>query len=146
MLDSAPQPDAWLRILPSHGGQSHNDARFCAGAPELAVEICLTSTEVDFGPKLMLYRRAGVREYITIELLFRRIVWRVLVDDAYFRQEMPEDGILRSFVFPGLWLNAAAFWEDDAAKMQASLDAGMGGEEHARFVESLARAAAERAR
>jgi hypothetical protein len=23
-----------------------------AGAPELAVEICLTSTEVDFGPKL----------------------------------------------------------------------------------------------
>jgi Uma2 family endonuclease len=68
MLDSAPQPDAYLRILPSHGGQSCDEKRFCTGAPELAVEICLTSTEVDFGPKRKLYRRACVREYITIEV------------------------------------------------------------------------------
>ena len=67
MLDNAPQPDAYLRILPSHGGQSGDEARYCTGAPELAVEICLTSTEVDFGPKRKLYQRAGVREYITIE-------------------------------------------------------------------------------
>ena len=51
MLDSAPHPDAHLRILPSHGGQSGDARLYYTGAPELAVEICLTSTEVDFGPK-----------------------------------------------------------------------------------------------
>ena len=66
MLDSAPQLDAYLRILPAHGGQFRDERRYVAGAPELAVEICLTSTEVDFGPKRKLYQRAGVREYITI--------------------------------------------------------------------------------
>jgi Uma2 family endonuclease len=67
MLDNAPQPDAYLRISPSRGGQSGDEARYCTGAPELAAEICLTSTEVDFGPKRKLYQGAGVREYITIE-------------------------------------------------------------------------------
>ena len=78
MSGSAPQPDAYLRILPSHGGQSWNERQFGAGAPELAVEICVTSTEIDFGPKLALYERAGVREYITVEQFGRRMIWRVL--------------------------------------------------------------------
>src|ERR1700690_3432450 len=83
MLDSCPQPDAPLRILPAHGGLSGDEKLFCTGAPELAVEICLTSTEDDFGPKRNLYQRAGVREYITIELFWRRIVWRVLENAVY---------------------------------------------------------------
>lgn len=33
MLDSAPQPDAYLRILPSYGGQSRDERRYGAGAP-----------------------------------------------------------------------------------------------------------------
>jgi Uma2 family endonuclease len=140
MLDNAPQPDAYLRILPSHGGQSGDEARYCTGAPELAVEICLTSTEVDFGPKRKLYQRAGVREYITIETFKKRIVWRVLVDGVYMLQETPPDGILRSLVFPGLWLDVAAFWAGDGAKMLAALNAGLASEEHQRFVERLAKA------
>src|SRR6202167_3191004 len=72
MLGSAPQPDVYLRILPSHGGQSRNERQFGAGAPALAVEICVTSTEIDFGPKLALYQRAGVREYITVEQFGQR--------------------------------------------------------------------------
>ena len=59
MAGSAAQPDAYLRILPSHGGQSGSEGSFGAGAPELAIEICVTSSEVDFGPKLALYQRAG---------------------------------------------------------------------------------------
>lgn len=140
MLDSAPQPDAYLRILPAYGGQSSEVKTYTAGAPELAVEICVTSTEVDFGPKRRLYQRAGVREYITIETLRPRIVWRVLVDGVYMIQEMPEDGILQSFVFPGLWLDAAAFWEGDGARMLKALSAGLAAEEHQRFVEKLAAA------
>jgi hypothetical protein len=45
MLDSVPQPDAFLRIRPEYGGQSRDQRRkqkvYPAGAPELAVEICL---------------------------------------------------------------------------------------------------------
>jgi Uma2 family endonuclease len=83
MLDSIPQPDAFLRIDPSRGGQSRDKGKYPAGAPELVVEVCLTSTEVDFGPKLTLYERACVREYVTIELVRNRIVWRILEDGTY---------------------------------------------------------------
>ena len=104
------------------------------------MEICLTSsTEVDFGPKRKLYQRAGVREYITIETFRKRIVWRVLVDGVYMQREAP-DGILRSEVFPGLWLDVAAFWAEDGAKMLAALHAGLSSEDHQKFVERLSAA------
>jgi Uma2 family endonuclease len=140
MLDSAPQPDAYLRILPSHGGQSGDDRLYCTGAPELAVEICLTSTEVDFGPKRKLYQRAGVQEYITIELFRKRLVWHVLQNGVYFYQEFPPDRILRSLVFPGLWLDVTAFWAEDGAKMLAALNTGLSSEDYQKFVGRLAAA------
>jgi Uma2 family endonuclease len=140
MLGSAPQPDAYLRILPSRGGQSGNERQFGAGAPELAVEICVTSAELDLGPKLALYQRAGVREYITVELLKKRMVWRVLENGVYVAQTLPSDGIARSQVFPGLWLDVAAFWTDDGAKMLAALNAGLSSENHQKLVERLAAA------
>ena len=140
MLDSAPQPDAFLRILPGYGGQSRDEGKYCAGGPELVVEICLTSTEVDFGPKLDLYQRAGVREYVTIEIFGKRIVWRVLEEGVYGPQKAPADGILRSRVFPGLWLDVAAFWDDNGPKMLPTLNAGLSTEDHQRFVDALARA------
>ena len=140
MLGSAPQPDAYLRILPAQGGQSGDEARYCTGAPELAVEICVTSTDYDFGSKLRLYERAGVREYITIETFRQRVVWRVLEDGNYVAQPAPEDGILRSRVFPGLWLDVAAFWAGDGPKMLAALNAGLAMEDHRQFGERLAAA------
>jgi Uma2 family endonuclease len=146
MLDNLPQPDAFLRILPSHGGQSSDKGKYPSGAPELIVELCLTSTEVDFGPKLTLYERACVREYVTIELLRKRIVWRILEDGTYKPQARPEDGVLRSRIFPGLWLDVAAFWADDGAKMMAALKAGLETEEHRRFVASLAAKRIKRSR
>ena len=120
-------------------GSRGRERQFGAGAPELAVEVCVTSTEVDFGPKLKLYERAGVREYITIELFGQRIVWRMLENAVYVAQQVPSDGVLRSQVFPGLWLDVAAFWDDDGAKMLAALNAGLSSEDHQRFVERLRR-------
>ncbi len=140
MLGSAPQPDSYLRIVPSHGGQSGNEDQYCTGAPELAVEICLTSTEVDFGPKLALYQRAGVREYVTIELFGERIVWRMLEGGTYVPQKLSPDGVLRSQVFPGLWLDIAAFWADDGPRILETLSAGLSSEDHQQFVQHLAAA------
>jgi len=137
MLNSAPQPDAYQRILPAHGGQSRDEKEYCVGAPELAVEISVTSTDYDFGPKLALYQRAGVQEYITIETFGQRIVWRVLQNGVYL-QTLPLDGILRSRAFPVLWLDVAAFWKGDGAGMLAALNAGLASEDHQRFIERLA--------
>lgn len=138
MLDSEPQPDVFLRIHEEYGGQSWEGDRFYEGAPELAVEICVTSRDYDFGPKLHLYRRAGVREYITLETFRNRIVWRALEEDRYREVAPDENGVYRSERFPGLWLDSKALIANDGAKLLATLEQGLATPEHAAFVEELA--------
>jgi len=137
MLESAPQPDAFLRIVPERGGQSRNEANYNAGAPELIVEVSLTSTEVDFGPKLALYQRVGVQEYVTIELLTRRIVWRVLENASYGELAVGSDAVLRSHRFPGLWLDVEAFWINDGERLMKTLETGLRTDGHSQFAASL---------
>jgi len=81
-----------------------------------------------------------VREYITVELFGPRMIWRVLENGACFAQALPADGIVRSQVLPGLWLDLAAFWANDRAKRLAVLNAGLASEDHQKFVERLAAA------
>ncbi|MCC6361941.1 MAG: Uma2 family endonuclease [Bryobacterales bacterium] len=135
-LSSAPQPDAALCIRPEHGGQSRMGGDFPVGAPELAVEICLASTEHDFGPKLALYQLAGVREYITIDLLGKQIVWRILNDGSY-REISSVDGIVRSITFPGLWLDTPAFWRIDRPALISTLERGLSTSAHGAFARRL---------
>jgi Uma2 family endonuclease len=137
MLDNSPQPDAFLMISPEYGGQARPHGKFWGGAPELAVEVCITSTEHDFGPKLALYQRAGVREYITLESFWKRIVWRVLVNGSYVEIKPDADGYYRSRVFPGLWLDGAALWKRKGATLQSVLEQGLASAEHAAFVKQL---------
>jgi len=125
MQGSIPQPDVFLRRRPAHGGQSRNGLKFYDGAPELAVEVCVTSTSHDFGPKLALYRRAGVREYVTIETLQGKIRWRTLEGGVYVDLEPDADGVYRSREFPGLWFDSAAFWADDMKGLIATLERGL---------------------
>jgi len=51
--------------------------------------------------------RAGVCEYLTIEALPQpRLIWRSLDAVGSYRPMSPDgDGVYRSRVFPGLWLN-----------------------------------------
>ena len=103
-----PQPDIFLRILPAFGGQSTDAGKYAAGAPELIVEVSGSSLSRDLGIKLDLYRRAGVREYLTVQLQPRAVIWRQLARGRYREIPADEDGVLRSRIFPGLWLNAQA--------------------------------------
>lgn len=143
MLESSPQPDGFLIISPQYGGQAYQHENFWGGAPELALEICVTSTEHDFGPKLALYQRAGVREYITLESLRKRIVWRVLVNGSYLELKPDSDGTFRSRIFPGLWINQTAVWNRNGAVLQQVLEQGLASAGHAAFVEQLQRARRE---
>ena len=107
---SVPQPDVHLRILPEYGGQSSESGDYCAGAPELIAEVSGSTLSRDLGAKLELYRRAGVKEYITVLLKPRQVLWRHLVRGRYQVIAADEDGLLRSRAFPGLWLDADSIW------------------------------------
>lgn len=137
MLEDAPQPDVAMRILPEHGGQSSTEGQYCSGAPELVVEVSLSSASCDVGPKLRLYQRAGVEECLTVLLHERKIVWRVLEEGRYRSLEPGTDDILRSRIFPGLWLDVEAALAGDGRRLLESLGQGLASPEHAAFVERL---------
>jgi hypothetical protein len=137
MTDSGiPQPGVSLRILPEYGGQSMDSGQFSAGAPELAVEVSGSTLSRELGVKLDLYRRAGVREYITVLLSPRQIIWRHLVRGKYRDLEADADGILHSRTFPGLCLDPTAAW-DRKKSLRTALELGLKSPEHAAFVKKL---------
>ena len=137
MLEDAPQPDSYLRILPEYGGQSSEERGYGSGAPELIVEVALTSAARDLGPKLRLYGAAGVPEYITVLVKRPQVLWRRLVSGAYSLIEPDEDGILRSAVFPGLWLDSAALLGRDIPRVLEVLEQGLRSPSHQEFVQRL---------
>lgn len=138
MLEDAPQPDVDLRILPEYGGQSRLEGPYCAGAPELAAEICLSSASYDLGPKMELYRAAGVKEYLAVLLGESRVVWYRLAEGRYVAFEPGSDGLLRSVVFPGLWLDPQALLALNGARVLDALDLGLRSPEHEVFLRALA--------
>ena len=138
MLGDAPQPDVDLVILPDYGGQSRITGLYSAGAPELAAEVSLSSKARDLGPKLELYREAGVQEYLTVMQPDSSVTWRYLDSGQYRAMEPDTTGVLRSRIFPGLWLDAPALFANDKTQLWNTLQKGLNTEEHQRFVRELA--------
>ena len=135
-----PQPDLALRIKQEFGGQSHLEGEYAAGAPELIVEISHTTAARDKGIKLRLYERNGVREYITIRPKRKEIIWRELSEGSYHNLTPGTDGLFRSNIFPGLWLDPAPLWEGNLSGLAAAVQQGLATPEHAAFVELHERA------
>ena len=140
MRGSAPQPDVALRILPDYGGQSHEEKGLSAGAPELAVEVAGSSAPLDLGKKRNLYAAAGVPEYIVVLIEEGRVLWLRLEAGVYREIAPGADGILRSQIFPGLWLDPKAVLNNNAARLLDVLDLGLRSSEHGEFAKKLAEA------
>jgi len=137
-IGNTPQSDAYLIILPSHGGRVRiDDKGYIVGAPELAAEVSATSTSIDLGDKLKTYLQNGVREYVVWRVFDRAIDWFVLRGDHYEPLKSGTDGIYRSEVFPGLWLDAAALIARDMATVARVAQQGTASPEHAAFVAQL---------
>jgi Uma2 family endonuclease len=134
-IRNVPQPDSFMRLLPERGGKTVLDEKkYLKGPPELVIEIAASSTSMDVHQKLDAYRRAGVAEYIVWRTYDAALDWWFLKDDKYVPIKAGKDGILRSRVFPGLWLNAAALLKDDSTGVMDVLQRGLKSPEHARFV------------
>lgn len=137
--DNEPQPDAVLLIESNAGGQARlSDDDYVEGAPELVVEIAASSASIDLGDKKGAYRRNGVQEYLVWRVFDRQIDWFRLVDDLYESLPIDSQGIIRSEVFPGLWLDTSSILSGELQEVLAVLQQGIGSEEHHRFGQRLA--------
>jgi Uma2 family endonuclease len=135
---SEPQPDALLRILRECGGRSYVEDGYIHGAPDLVVEVSKTTRYIDLRNKLEDYERAGVLEYVVRAIDPDEIFWFRQQQGELVRQPAGDDGLYRSTVFPGLWLDPIALLKGDRRRLRAVLDLGCATPEHAAFVAKLA--------
>ncbi len=132
------QPDALLRLEPALGGRSRvTEDDYLAGPPELIVEIAVSSAAYDLHSKRRVYARNGVQEYLVAQAYEQRVDWFVLRESVYELLQPDTAGILRSAVFPGLWLPVDALWQGDLAAMLRTLQEGLVSPEHAVYVAEL---------
>jgi Uma2 family endonuclease len=134
---SEPQPDGLLRILPEYGGRTWNEGGYVHGAPELVVEVAKATRYVDLGPKQDDYQRAGVMEYVVRAIDPHELYWYNLEHGTLVRRPIDDDGLYRSTVFPGLWLEPAALLSGDTRCLRDVVDLGCATADHAAFVARL---------
>ncbi len=133
-----PQPDASLRILASHGGTSKDGADgLLTGATEWAGEISNSSVHFDLKIKKAAYEKHGVQEYLVWRVEDRTIDWFTMESGEFVPLRSDAEGIRRSRVFPGLWLDAAALIRGDMQRVLEVLNQGLASAEHAAFVVRL---------
>ncbi|MBE9141187.1 Uma2 family endonuclease [Nodosilinea sp. LEGE 07088] len=137
-LDNEPQPDAVLFIEAAAGGQTRISADdYIEGSPELIVEIAASSAAIDTGAKKQVYRRNGVLEYVIWQSYDNQLEWFRLTEGEYQLLSPDPDGILRSRVFPGLWLAVDALLTNQMPRVLEVLQLGLASPEHAAFIEQL---------
>jgi Uma2 family endonuclease len=137
-LDNEPQPDALLRI--EVGGTSTiSDDGYIEGASELVAEIATSSASIDLGAKQNAYRRNRVQEYLVWQTFENRFSWFRLQAEAFVLVAPDADGMIRSTVFPGLWLNVSALLEGRMMEVMNGMQAGIADPAHQAFVQELAR-------
>jgi hypothetical protein len=141
LLDEAnePQPDLVLLIDPARGGQTRlTEDDYLEGAPELLAEVAASTVSIDLGAKKIAYERNGVQEYLVWRVLDGQVDWFDWQDGQYVDLLADADGITRSRVFPGLWLDRAALVQGAMRRVLEVLQLGIASKEHQDFVARLA--------
>jgi len=136
--DNEPQPDLLMLLPAVAGGTARlDDDGYVTGPPDLACEVASSSVSLDTHAKLNAYRRNGVREYLVWRVDDRAIDWYALREGLYQPLPATPDGILKSELFPGLWLNTPALLASDLPQVWATIDQGLVTPEHAAFAKKL---------
>jgi hypothetical protein len=95
------------------------------------------SASIELHAKLRDYERHGAREYVVALVRDMRIVWFARHGDRLVEVPPDADGIYRSRVFPGLWLDPAALLRGDVRRLLEVSSQGIATPEHAAFAASL---------
>jgi len=134
-VDNEPQPDLVLLKLPHKGGQARlSSDGYIEGAPELVVEIVASTSAYDLHQKKWVYRRNGVREYLAWITGVKHLIWWELREGEFEEIVPMADGVLKSAVFPGLWLDVQALLRGDKKAVLAMLRQGLDSPEHRAFL------------
>jgi hypothetical protein len=137
--DNMPQPAAVLLIDPENGGSARiSEDDYVEGAPELVAEISASSVSIDVNSKFCVYQKGGVREYLVWRVLDGEFDWFVQNEGRFVKQQPDSEGLYRSQVFPGLWLDVGALLRGDLARVLSVVQRGIADEMHRQFVETLA--------
>ena len=136
--ESEPQPDAFLVIEPACGGQtSVNPKGIVIGGPEFVAEVANSTASIDLNRKKADYEAAGVKEYAVVLVREKRVAWFAQQLSGLVELQPGPDGLLRSTVFPGLWLDAKGLFDRPPRQLMAALQRGLDSPEHAAFVAEL---------
>ena len=81
------------------------------------------------------YQRTGVVEYLVVCMEERELHWYHFPSGKTIHPN--REGIVRSRVFSGLWLDAAALLRLDSARLLEVIEQGLASREHAAFVKRL---------
>ena len=134
--ENEPQPDALLRI--EKGGQSIiSEDGYVEGAPELIVEIAASTVSIDLHGKLKAYPRNQVQEYVVWRVDDNEIDWFRLKDEKYIKLQADENGIIKSEIYPGLWLDVTALLKGDLVKVLDVLKQGIETPAHTNFCQKI---------
>jgi len=139
-----PQPEVSLIIRPECGGAVRIVNGMVEGPPELVTEVTYDTPVVDPNTRLYLYRRHGIREYIRWRTTERTIDWFALHGERYERLPSDSAGVIRSEVFPGLWLDTDSMLRNDPLAVRQCQELGNASPEHARFAARLRQLHVER--
>jgi Uma2 family endonuclease len=133
---SEPQPDLHLRLLPEYGGQSRLDKKkYLIGAPEFIAEIAHSTRSLDMNQKREDYLAAGVQEYLVVCVEEKEFHWFHFPSKRKLKAD--RRGIWKSRIFPGLWIDQAALFALDSARLRAAVQEGIASPEHAEFIRTL---------
>ncbi len=134
-FDNELQPDVVL-FLEQNGGITIAEDGYLEGVPELVIEIAASSAAIDAGTKKQVYRRNGVQEYILWQSYENRLEWFQLVEGEYQSLLPDQAGVIRSRVFPGLWLSVNDLLSYNMTEVLETVQAGVRSPEHQAFVEA----------
>lgn len=132
-----PQPDVMMRVKDRFGGTSRLIRDELHGAPELIVEVSSSSAKYDLQIKKPRYAEHGVQEYLVWVVREKRFIWFSLEAGEYVELTASRGGILKSRVFPGLWLDSKGLLADNWPKILGTLRKGMESVEYLEFATKL---------
>jgi Uma2 family endonuclease len=81
--DDVLQPDVNLIILPEWGGASWIEKNYLHGCPELIAELAKSTIDRDLTTRREMLEKAGVKEYLVVNLKDREVRWHCMIDGVY---------------------------------------------------------------
>ena len=101
----------------------------------MIAEVAHSSRAIDMGKKRQDYLEAGVQEYVVLCIEEQELHWFHFPSRRKLKPD--RNGVWKSRIFPGLWIDGPALLSRDSARLMAAVQQGLASPEHAAFAGQL---------